>query len=378
MKKLILSFILLLMSASAIYAQSGELKVLLFADTYDERIGNGERVSVQKFKAFMEQVHAITDMPMAENYKVYDGYDCNPDTLKAVVKRFRCSKEDVVVFCYLGHGIRSEKDSSIFPQMCLAAKYEKDYVPLEWVKHQLADKGPRLCVIIGDCCNSYGDWVTDKDYTALGSGSTALASSQINAISKLFNESGGVTVCASQPGEQGWSHPEKGSEFLNTFMSTVRGMPTNKIGQENIWRAVLGQVYTTLSNARIYGKDHQYHSMHPQYRIEKRRTGIVTPPPTPRVEHANDLETAMKQLSQVQYSQRDRMVEDVMNRYFDRNAWVRVVGQNGTLMRKVKAAEYLSGLYTKTRLFKVVVRSRETDANNRITTLTVHEMYMEQ
>ena len=378
MKKLIFSVVLLIMAASSLYAQGGNLKVLIFADTYDDRIGDGEAVSVKKVTAFIERVHAITDLPIEDDYKIYKGYSCNPDTLRAVVTQLKCTDNDVVLFCYMGHGVRALNEASKFPQMCLGSDDEEDFVPLEWVKNQLANKGPRLCVVIGDCCNTYGDWVSEKDYTALGSGNTALASSQINVISKLFNEEGIITICASKRGEKGWVNLNNGSFLMNTFMSTIEKMPVNKIGKQNIWKSVMDQVYSTLSDARIFGDDGQYHSMHPQWDIEPRRKTTTTPPPpTPRTEVAGDLESAMKQLSQISFAQKDKMVVEVMNRFFDNNAWIRVVGQNGTLMQKVRVTEYLDGLYTKNKLFKVVVRNKETNSSGKITTLTVHEMYME-
>ena len=174
MKKALSALTVLLLAVST-YGQN--LHFLCFADTDDKKIGKSVKKDVTQMLDFVMTL--ASDIGIEDNLQptiVMMGEDCNKKNLLTTIDKFKCAKDDIVIFYYSGHGARAYQDTSEFPQMCLGSTDQKDFVSLEYVKETIEKKGPALTIILGDCCNSYNDSVTPKESVMIAA--TARSSSK--------------------------------------------------------------------------------------------------------------------------------------------------------------------------------------------------------
>jgi len=74
----------------------------------------------------------------------------NFENLEKTIRDFKCDTTDIIIFYYSGHGFNDEKNNSKWPIMHL----ETGSYPIEKVHEQLKQKGARLVITLGDCCNN--------------------------------------------------------------------------------------------------------------------------------------------------------------------------------------------------------------------------------
>lgn len=376
MKKLVLLISTLILSFGAICQNRPTLHGIIFADTYDDKIGPGTDVSKTKFGDFLYEIAGQIDYE--DDFVFYPGDQCRKATLMNVLDNFSCDTSDIVVFCYMGHGGRSEADTSLFPQMCLHEKYQKDYVPLEYVKERLAAHGARVTWVIGDCCNSYDEFIEPKTYPA---GPTMLPGAATNLANQLFIEfTGVVTMCASKPGTFGWSNNVTGMYFNNALIGAIENANLNSLIPGQPWQSVMNTVMKSLAGHTFYDKEDPTrtpYKMEPRYRIEPRRHN-QKPPVGPKPDQT--VQRALSDLSNRNKHgiERMRMVEHIQQSYFAANAMVRTVSKDNIAYGDFYAIEkYLYRLSRAENIINVIVRTVRKDDAEKITYIEVHEIYTE-
>lgn len=383
MKRIVLIISTLLISFCAIAQNRPTMHAIIFADTYDDKIGPGADISKTKFGDLLYAISASIDYD--DDFEYYTGDACRKATLMNVLDKFHCDTADIVVFCYLGHGGRSLDDTSMFPQMCLHERYEKDFVPLEYVKNRLAVHGARVTLVIGDCCNSYNEYIRPK--TIEVAGASMLPGASTNLINQLFVKfTGVVTMCASKPGTFGWCNSVTGMYFNNELIRAIESPSINNLIPDRPWSSVMNMVMKNLAGQTFYDRNDVQrtpYKMEPRYRIEPRyqtknpkkhkpdNGGIVKEP------------TLQNELSAISNSkkhgiERMRLITKIQDSYFASDAIVRTVSQeNIAYGTPYTIEEYLNHLAHSKNIVNVVVRKINRDASNKINYMEIHEYYSE-
>lgn len=383
-KKLFLAVAAIVLALDIMAEIPPRLRTIVFADTYDAKIGPGVEKNLAHFNQMTKDISAALDME--EDPIPFIGTECSKEYLEKWIKTFKCNSNDIVIFCYLGHGSRSVMDTSAFPQMCLGATYESEFVSLEAVKNEIMAKGPRFCLVIADCCNGYGQYVTPKYSLMNASGATTIDMDiQSEKMKSLFLRQGGCVITSgSRAGEYSWidTNPLNRSTagvFLDAFIDNLYRY-TTAAGSSCSWNELMGNVYKTVSNIDITSNGIQY-KQHPVYRVEPRKTArrkpdeIIVDNPGSQLNKdlewiADDRNDAYKRIDEVKKANLT---------YFASGAVVKVVGRdNSTVIWIGTAHDYLTRISTMARLRKIAIVGKEEDSNGKITKLTVHEIYIQK
>jgi hypothetical protein len=150
---------------------------------------------------------------------VIDGSSFNKSSVMAKLNAFRAGPNDIVVFVYRGHGFRWNNQTDAYPMLDLrTSNYitlnQASSLGLSEVYNTIKNKGARLNIILGDCCNNN---IGISQLT-----STSFLNSQtdnkpdITRLRKLFMEArGNLIAAAAKAGEYSWANPFGGFYTLS-------------------------------------------------------------------------------------------------------------------------------------------------------------------
>lgn len=384
--KRILSVMICCLLCSTVWA--GKIRPIIFADTNDDRIGIGVDWNLHAIQIEITQIASCIGME-DEIPTIYDGFKCTKENLQECIKNFVCDPDDIVIFCYFGHGGRSPQDVSRFPQMMFKAQngsvYDSNLVPLEDVKDALMQKNPRLCIVLGDCCNSYTGGVTPKRYTLFpASESTTYDEKQEVAMKKLFLETKGYVISSgSKQGQASWYSvdPKEPFGFFTKNFIDELNFYTYEESAENIsWENLMDRVSSEIENITktmiANGENIEVQTPIFDVRINK-----DAPLPPTKEREINTLKQALVDLANENNSAAERIRNvDMVNRlFFAENAFVDVVGRdNTTIVESSSAIKFLRRISTAFRLKNFAIQKCETNAEGKVTYLKVHEIYSKQ
>ena len=379
MKRILLIGALLLCFNALVEAQP-RFRTVIFADTDDSRIGNGAVKSLNFINTMLGEIAAGIDIP-EESMGVFVGGECRKATLLKWLRSFECSDDDIIVFCYLGHGTRAINDTSIFPQMCLGGNRDSDFVSLEAVKNAIMEKGPRFALVIGDCCNSKDPNVSPKFTIMDAADNSYTGEIESRNLRKLFLEQrGSVITTGSKAGEYSWANNSPNdrpgmmyttvfTQFFNEYVASTNSNCT--------WEGFLSALSSTVGQIPMISvSDGRTYYQHPIYRVLGGTTN-----PDPRKPDSPRISTIKDQLIQIADDRNDSydrisQAESLGRSSFARGAIVKVVGRDNQTVLSIETAEdYLTRISTARRLRGIVVLDEEKDAQEKITRLTVHEIY---
>ncbi|MBQ8362028.1 MAG: caspase family protein [Bacteroidaceae bacterium] len=351
MKRILFTAILICIGfCTAAKAENVKIHAIAFCNTDDESIGES---CLNDQRRFVEQLGIIEVATGCEVdwYNVYTGKECSKPNLESAVSGLRCNPNDVIFFYYTGHGVHAKADPADgwLPQMCLNYKsYEQDkFVPVTWVRDKLAQKGARLCIILTDCCNNEADWVSVKGLVA--SDGREPNTDDINAqkLRKLFFESQGTVIATSSKRGQVSFGPKEGGCFSMAFWDEIYNIEY-KNGTAD-WEALMKATKKgTLASTN--GDQEPVYNVSLNTLSNSNTTVVPTPTnPAPVVISVgdNELSGVFKQIVNPIYSHTERlnMVNGIVNRYFENETQVIMLGGNLTTKVGVKnISQYLKAL----------------------------------
>ena len=385
MKRIIVILSMILLTCMA---YGGNIHFICFADTDDAKIGKGVAKDVNLMLDFVMTL--ATQVGMEEQMKpaiVMMGDDCNSRKLLSLLNDFKCGSDDVVIFYYSGHGVRSLKDASEFPQMCLGSYYQKDYVSLERVKEIIEKKGPKLSIILGDCCNSYSRVVLPKEGVLEAAAWPSRSSRNSKGLAKLFLETKGSVIAAgSSKGEYAWSNSSQGGFFTNGFLDEVEAY-TASSGSSCDWQELMRRTRKrVVEYSRKALKDDGGYVQTPVFQVEYPgadpgpTTGMI---PTIQITHPrleDGINKALLTVSDPSISQNHRILhyKSVLKTFFkSSDSMIDMVGQDMvTLVNYTTADEYLLRLATGSTGFSGFrILEEKKDSDGKITYLKIKENY---
>lgn len=352
------------------------------ASTNDTTIGEAAKKSCSKFTTFLHTVAQKTGYDWDET--TLKGYDCKRDNLMEILDNFQCDTSDIVVFCYFGHGVRSEQDKSEFPQMCFYEEPQSKYLPVEYVKNRLAKFGARITWVIGDCCNSYSEYVQPKDLDDEPLAMALSYGAATNIYPKLFNEfTGVITMCASKKGTYGWSRNDLGMLFNDALINTINHFSINSLIPGQPWQSVMHNVQNYFMNRPIQTRKYPGKTFYmiPQYLIEPRinlKDGKRDNKDRVKGKAIADrtVEAAIAQLydGKVNWLERAQYVDPILHKHFAPNALYRKLTPSGTPYAGGKVREYLEDLSRSKNIANIIVLNVKKDNEGKISYMDVIEV----
>lgn len=367
-------------------ANAQRIQAIIFADTNDSSIGQGVQVNRNNMKLFINELAA--GLGMSESLmpiKVYDGYNCTNSNLKQVIKNFSCDSQDIVIFCYFGHGGRSYNDPSEFPQMCLGSNNQADFVPLEDVRDAIVKKGPRFCLVLGDCCNSYASGITKKRNVFNAAGNTNISLGEAETLQKLFMGFKGAIIGAGcKKGEYSWINSKYGGFFTSGFFYEFGNSLKKGDSDWNKMFTNIQQSVLDLSK-RAPGVGDKGYVQTPIFRIDPYKKTVVDTPKEKRDKVVDKpkikdgIRSELVALADDKRSATSRINEiSSVLRAFTSDAKIITVGRDlETTMSVESASEYLNRISTAFRLKNFnIIEKKEKDS--KICYLKIHEIYVEK
>lgn len=203
---------------------SCKMWAILVADTYDENIGADDAYDNLALNKELKAIAQCLGIEISiTNITANRAY--NKRNLANAITGIRPSKNDIVFFCFNGHGFRWDDQKDKYPNICMIGPNDDvygNYVATTDIYTAVKNKGARLSVIITDCCNSkYGEYAPRQKENTLFSRSHSRVSKK--RLSELFLDTQGVILAtAAKPGEYAWSFDGTGSAFTQSFISQLR------------------------------------------------------------------------------------------------------------------------------------------------------------
>lgn len=357
------------------FAKGQNLHTIIFANTLDPKIGESVLLDYNRISIEVNTIAAATGLNLKKYF--YKDTSCSNANLRRVLERLQTNKDDVILFYYSGHGVRSKQDASEFPQMCLGSNQDKDFYPLESVLKKLENQPARLKLILGDCCNSYASWVNPKDDGSRNF--TVLSKAPVNVYNNLFaNTKGFLIASSSKKGETSGCNNLYGGFFTYFFLKALEHYASK--GMETTWDKVM---FTTkeVTLEALKGEQTPIYAV----RVNQTATSNSTPYQEPQNTATGETSGSYEKIDILtaignEYFPTEKRVslqETVLRTFFNSpNAKVEVVGSNGTtIVATEKASDFVLRLCTAHNLIKLAEVDYKLDENGKYKSLKVHEIY---
>lgn len=266
------------------------------------------------------------------------------------------------------------------------------FIPLSWVHDTLKNKGARLTVTIGMCCNAR-QGVAGRITPTFGAnyGNTYVSEELSNCIKKMFlNYRGNVLITSASPNESSWAcdttiGPTDYFTFslLDQFNNELP--ETSNPTWDSMMESIKEDVYNNVRN-NVYIQDKFPGSTQTpiwETHLTSASTPTPTPPVKPKTENVSDksemlntLSNALAYISSTKVSPKERIaMAGKLEIAFDNNAIVRIVSQDGNLvLHKENISIYLGRIAT-SRLLENVTVVDATGTTNKISSIRVREIY---
>ena len=147
----------------------------------------------------------------------------------------RVQPDDVLFFYFTGHGFRTDKSPSIWPNLYLPSK--KESLASHSLINKILQKGAGLSIILTDCCNNV---------LSIGEPLPFFSSLHIKKVrhhknllsyKKLFSKSKGVIIASgSRPGKKAYADTFKGGFFTEEFLKSLKSELSKS---KPCWRHIL-------------------------------------------------------------------------------------------------------------------------------------------
>lgn len=222
-----------------------QLHFVLVANTMDASIGMSCSTDKTNLRNEFRQVANALGITYREY--IVDGYDFSKEKVQSTLSSLYPGNNDIVVFIYRGHGFRWKNQTDDWPRMDLRSNSyntisESNSMNLSEVYHTLNNKGARLNIVLGDCCNSEvnASPVTGNNYLTFQVDNN----SDLSKLRKLFmNAKGTILSAAAQKGEVSWASPQ-GGLYSISFLQAMREEISYLNGGVSNWENVVSKTIT--------------------------------------------------------------------------------------------------------------------------------------
>ena len=235
------------------------------ANTIDPTIGKGCFVDIDSIRHLFKKLSVEMDFNFIELIIMEKDY--GKENIVGAINLLTPGSNDIVMFYYSGHGFSYEKDASkIYPQVDLRTQPSSDKIDVvDANTENLSDlfdlikqKGARLNIVIGNCCNSIIDfkrkynggkpdlWNENKEPVVINK----------ETCEALFCDyTASILVGSAEKGEYAVSDDKLGSIFTYNFSKNLKVIMRNGI-DKNVglpWEQLLKETTnSTLDHSKSY------------------------------------------------------------------------------------------------------------------------------
>lgn len=375
MKKNILLVLALVLSLAT---QAQTIHWLTFIDTTDDKVGRIDILGRQVlYNRFINVINAAL-APAGYDSDIQDFYGArtSPENCKEAVRNLKCNEKDIIVFYYIGHGTRAKEDVSPYPQMLLGSSNVDKFIPLSWVSDQLKNKGARLAITIGMCCNVVQDVTSKLSPTfSVNYGNTYVEDAAIKNIQKLFLENtGNIIVSSASPKQASIAIPVTtdivpAGKYIDLFTTSLIYVFDHhlKNNKSITWEAVLDNLKEYVNDASVGRQTPIYETnINGARRIESRRRAVPNKTPLAQDEGNDErLNRMVRMLDLIVDSslgEEDRMIRAALFKivFLTNETEVKILAQDGDfVVDKESGSVFIDRISTSRLLLKVAIESCE-------------------
>ncbi len=197
---------------------------ILVADTYDENIGEDDAYDNLALNKELKAIAQCLGIEVSiTNITANRAY--NKRNLANAISNLKPTPNDIVFFCFNGHGFRWDDQKDMYPNICMIGPEDDvygNYVSTTDIYNAIKAKGARLSVVITDCCNSkFGEYgPRQKENTLYSRTNTRVSKKRMQEL--FLGTKGVILATAAKPGEYAWSFDGTGSAFTQSFIAQLR------------------------------------------------------------------------------------------------------------------------------------------------------------
>lgn len=245
----------ILMNASTIHW-------ITFINTDDPNVGPSDKNA--KSFLYARFVDTVSSELSLYGYKhnivdYYDGSFTKQNCMN-VVKNIECEVNDIIVFYYIGHGMRVSEDTINYkyPTLLFDDDIESG-IPLSWIHQSLKDKNARFTLTIAVSSNTYfdleGNQMTDITDVLLPSVQNCSGTSEnvsqykSNAANAFLGYKGDIIISSASPGQCSWgAQTPFGSMDVFSYVF-VSSFESKLFGKDFLWADFLKEVSKSTEEA---------------------------------------------------------------------------------------------------------------------------------
>ena len=339
--------------ASGCMAQT--IHSIVFCNTIDRSIGVSMERDLKNMLNEIDKIAVATDYDYDRIY--FDGPNCTRNNLKKAIDEMYVEDDDIIITFYGGHGSHAkDNDEDPWPQYCMNSGFENqaNWVPMQLLAKWIQAKGPRLAIILSNCCNVVQAQTTIK-VTSMGY--TAMSDVNVNNYRKLMSANGLVMATSSKLTEPSWCNETVGGLYTCDLMEAL-----GKVGDGSIpptWDDLLKHAYDLCSARDIMDREGIHYKQHPYYEVTpKGKTKINDR--TPKAKDA--LGQALLDIVDKTKSKSSRlaMIPDIVEKYFSNYSLVLTVGTDmETIVDNEKPEDFLRRICLSPYIIRVNVISED-------------------
>ncbi len=204
----------------------GTFHLIMVTATDDNTIGNSCKAEEREVLEYFKEIAKQSNLTL--NSTILHGSTFTKTQVQNTLSNLYPSKNDVVFFYYGGHGFRFDNDTDPYPRLSLRNSnfdmLETNNLQLSEIYNIIKQKGARLNLIIGDCCNSYAGL---PRYFWGGANITQRSTNTLSVANckKLFREySGNIIATAATKGQYALCYNDYfngGGIYTKSFLSSL-------------------------------------------------------------------------------------------------------------------------------------------------------------
>lgn len=236
-------------------SETVNLHLIVVANTKISDIGPSTKVDSDNLSGELSGIAEVLKMNFLHTEISEENF--TKETLETVLMGLNPQANDIVVFYYSGHGFRyAEEENLIYPQLDLRYNPYQEMgagttVNLEEIYAVITEKGGRLNIILGDCCNNEIGLTRQVGSSFMASRGNVNA--DIEKLEKLFlNSRGNLIAAGASKGEYSWCSSQ-GGFFTNSFISALREESSAlRANDDANWTDIIAKTKTgTLSKSTL-------------------------------------------------------------------------------------------------------------------------------